>query len=467
LVSKFIKLNDGLHEGTNTLEIVQNGTGLFFYLLTVEQVLREDPSIEIDSDLTAAPGSEFPVSVTISPPSGDVGIVDLQIKSLETDIPISSSESIFLSALSEKTTFDFVYEAPSNPVILSLDGFEISYYFQDLNSTSAGVSQIPIVRHYGPIKVSVIPGNSNTTEFSVLSQNIHGNVEVDTTRDLNDPEFQVRKKLSKTRNLDLGETVLVTLEIDYTGETDKYFLMVEDYQSAGLEPDQSSLEVVSGISDISFGEDRVTIFIPHLAPGSFLSYSYRVFVTDIQTSVIHPALLSSMYDDWVVMSQLDELSASSRLSMIDPITQEISKDYEKPVISEQTVVRFRSEDTAILLEIEGAATDNLGLGEVRLLGGTGVIWANEELALSGKSSSFLAGLKIDVGDAKLNEVTAIIEVRDQFGNVEIRVFQQDVETFIIDPIPVLGIVTLVVIAILAALGVSRSVAYWGRRRFNK
>ncbi|MFW9913990.1 MAG: MG2 domain-containing protein [Candidatus Thorarchaeota archaeon] len=467
LVSRFIKLNAGLQEGTNSLEVVQNGTGLFFYLLTVEQVFREHPSIEIDSDLKTAPGSEFPVSITISPPSGDVGIVDFQIKSLEEDIPISSPESMSLSKLSEKTTLSFVYTAPLSPGILSLDGFEISYYFQDLNSTSAEVSQIPVVRHYGPIMVSVIPGNSATTEFSVLSQNIHDNVEVDTTGDLDDPEFQVRKKLSKTRNLSLGETVLVTLEISYTGETDKYFLMIEDYQSAGLEPDQSSLSVTSGISDISYGGDRVTIFIPHLAPGSFLVYSYRVFVTDIQTSVIHPALLSSMYDEWVVMSQLEEFSASSRLSMIDPITQEISKDYEKPVISEQTSAHFRSEDTSILLEIEGTATDNLGLGEIRLLGGTGEIWANEEIPLSGKSSSFVARLKIDVGDARLNAVTAIIEVRDQFGNVEIRVFQQDVETFIIDPIPVLGIVALVVIAVLAALAVSRSVAYWGRKRLNK
>ncbi|MFX0116359.1 MAG: alpha-2-macroglobulin family protein, partial [Candidatus Hodarchaeota archaeon] len=109
MVSTVIKLGNELHEGMNTLQITQNGTGFFFYLLTVEQVLRDDPTIEIEGNIDTSPGSEFPVSITLLPPSADVRIVDLQVKSLEMDLPISTSDTRTLTTLSEKITFVFVY----------------------------------------------------------------------------------------------------------------------------------------------------------------------------------------------------------------------------------------------------------------------------------------------------------------------------------------------------------------------
>ncbi|MFX0116360.1 MAG: hypothetical protein ACFFB3_17550 [Candidatus Hodarchaeota archaeon] len=284
---------------------------------------------------------------------------------------------------------------------------------------------------------------------------------------LNDSVYDVKKKLSKNRNLDLGETIIVTLEINYTGDTDEYFLMVEDFQSAGLQPDESSLKISTGISDVSYSGDRITIFISHLSPHSTLSYSYRVFVTDIKTSSIQPALLSSMYDDWIVASRLEDFSASSVLSLIDPVTREMLKDHEKPVISEQTSVQLSADETTIYLEIQGLVTDNLELGELKILGGIGEIWMTEEFSLSGKSSSFATTISIETANAGLEQVTVLIEVRDQFGNAETRMFQQEVKTFIADPIPVLGIAMLILVAVLSASAMSRSFAHWGRKRLKE
>lgn len=465
IVSRIIKLENDLLEGTNSLQLIQNGTGAFFYLLTIEQVLREDPLIEIDSNIETSPGSEFPVSIKLSPPTGEIRIVDLHIKSLERELSMVTSDTRSLPVLTDNRTFVFVYEAPSEPTSFTLDGFEVSYYFQDL--TSLEKSAIPVAKHYGPITVSVGSNSNNKSNIVIFSQDQHEKTTLAIMDVLDNSSYSFSKKMSKTDNLEPGETIVVTLELNYTGNSDEYFLMIEDFQSAGLEPDQSSLKVASGISGVARGDDRITIFIPKLTPNSSLSYSYRVIVNDIRTSVMHPALLSSMYDDWTVVSQLDEFSITSVLSLIDPITHEIMKDLEKPLIDENTRVNFRVDRTKIFLEVKGSVSDNLGLGNSKISGGIGETWTTEEFSLSGTSSAFVKSLTLDTENAGHNDVTVIIEVRDQFGNVETKMFELEIETFIKESIPVLGIIMLIAISILAALAVSRSVAYWGQKRLSR
>ncbi|MFQ5980263.1 MAG: MG2 domain-containing protein [Candidatus Heimdallarchaeota archaeon] len=462
IVSRIIKLENDLLEGTNSLELIQNGTGAFFYLLTIEQVLREDPLIEITSNIETSPGSEFPVTIKLSPPAGEVQIVDLHIKSLETEFPIATSDSRSLQVLTENRTFVFVYEAPSEPTSFSLDGFEVSYYFQDLATLEQ--SEIPVAKHYGPILVSVDSKNNDNSNTELISLNHQKKANSLIAEALDNSSYSFRKKVSKTSNLKPGETIVVTLELNYSGGSDEYFLMIEDFQSAGLEPEQSSLKAAPGISDVSRGEDRITIFIPQLAPNSSLSYSYRVFVNDIRTSGIYPALLSSMYDVWTVASELEEFSVTSVLSLIDPNTHEIKKDHEKPLIDEKSRVDFRVDGTQIFLDIKGSVSDNLGLGNTKISGGTGETWTSEEFSLSGTSSSFAKSLTLDAEYAGRNDVTVIIEVRDQFGNVESRMFELEIKTFIEESIPVLGIILLIAISILSALAVSKAVAYWGQKR---
>ena len=130
-----------------------------------------------------------------------------------------------------------------------------------------------------------------------------------------------------------------------------------------------------------------------------------------------------MYDDWVITSQLNQSSISSRLSLIDPLTQEMLRDIEKPKIDNQTSVRVTTNGKLVRLIIEGIVSDDLGLGSLRFLSGVGGAWTSEELLLSGKSSKFSAEILLEAPQAGSNELIIVMEVRDDFGNLGTRIFR--------------------------------------------
>lgn len=432
--SIYIKLSDILVIGTNQFEFVKYGSGNVSYYFQGSQVLRSLPSIEIPDKVKATPNSEVSVEISLSPQSSNVFASDLSVAPIKGDITPFTNLGQDISLLTHKTSIFYDYEAPSKIGIYLIPGFEITYQLADAHKEeeSPGV----ISRRYGPVQLEVVEKIEGVL-FSPPQAWSPPRSSVTERRDkIVQDGLGLERTYSKSTSYQKGDLVIVTLSIT-NPKQEENFIMLEDSIPSGFDLDLSTIVHPDATYEIT--SSGIAFFFPELATGS-TEVSYGIIAMDVRQSLVPPAQLSSMYHDWTIHST-SEILGSARIP-IDPSTGSVIKDMDYPVIKNLKLEEGVHSDKAVL-KVAVDTVDNWGVASVRVFVEQEA-WGIYE-CLKGGDTWTVQIFSLHDGPSQI-----YFEVIDLAGNTKIGEITEkylDLDSLII---PVFPILTLVIVAVLAA-----------------
>ncbi|MHA1214734.1 MAG: MG2 domain-containing protein [Candidatus Hodarchaeales archaeon] len=400
--SFYLKLDDYLLPGNNTIEFIKIGSGNVSYYFQGVQVLRKLPVVQIQEEITITANSEFSIPVTLVSQSENVFAYNVEVTPLEGAISPISMVTRKIDFLTGTEILDFNYRAPSEVGYYNVSGFEISYNLSD--SERNIFSPAKITRRYGPISLHVVENSGlgfirDTTnsrpekEANIVQYNIRSSSK----------DFSVVRTYSKTQNLIRGELIFVELTITNLKGTEN-FLMLEDFVPTGFEVDTSTVEQLHGSYRLT--SSGISFFFPELTSDT-VTIRYGIIVNDVRQSSVRPARLSNMYDKWEVLSSSNTLG-NMRLS-IDVGTGAIIRDTELPSMDKFTIEESVSEKMAVA-NIIVEASDNWGVASVKIYIKQNT-WRSFECSLDDGQWSVTI-LSLTEGQSEI-----YVEVVDEMGNI--------------------------------------------------
>ncbi|MHA1975222.1 MAG: MG2 domain-containing protein [Candidatus Hodarchaeales archaeon] len=399
--SYYLRLDDYLLSGNNSVEFIKIGSGNISYYFEGVQILRQLPLIQIPEEMTLVAGSEFVIPVTLIPESQNVFPYNVEVRPLKGKINPVSFETKRIDFLSTTETLDFDYTTPLETGEYNISGFEISFNLSD--SQRKVFSPAKIVRRYGPISLHVMEnlGLGSVREIASLGQE-NGGSKVKSKVKLSE-DFSVTRSYSKRYDLVKGDLIFVELTIENHKGTEN-FLMLEDFLPTGFEVEINTVEQVHGSYKLT--SSGIAFFFPELTTGTF-TVRYGIVVNDVKQSSVRPARFSSMYDSWEIFSSSD-IVGDMRLA-INVGTGAIIRDTELPVVDKLDVEESISENKAIT-KILVEASDNLGVASVKIYIKQDN-WRSFECSLN--SGQWL----VTILSLKEGQSEIYVEVADEMGNI--------------------------------------------------
>ncbi|MCK4848726.1 MAG: hypothetical protein KAT16_06880, partial [Candidatus Heimdallarchaeota archaeon] len=436
----YLDMEDYFKTGVNVITFTKSGSGNVSYYFYGKQILRALPTIEITSEVTVTKNQNFNIPIKLTPTSSTVFAGNLTIDPIEGNINPNPNLPYIIQLLTQGTQINFTYKAPSDAGVYIISGFEISYQLSD--STQTLLSPGLISRRYGPVKLTVLDSSEELfPRFAVQPEST--------------PQFEVRKlvkespapngiditrSFSKKSFIKPGDLIFVTLDIINENDT-LNFIMVEDSIPTGFKLDPSTIQHSSDMYEVT--SSGITFFFPELSYG-LTKIKYGLIASNIRQSLVIPAQLSSMYDDWVVKSTQGVLGETRLL--IDPMNGEISKDLIFP-----EVVSFELkeivEGLTPYLQIQVMAEDNWGVATVKVFIKQGS-WAMLE-CFSEEGTWSVNAIGLHDGAAQI-----YLEIMDYAGNIHISsesVHMLELDDFLV---PIIPITFLLVSALLSGVGIS-------------
>jgi hypothetical protein len=433
-------MEEHISTGINEISFSQNGPGNVSYYFYGKQILRALPNIEVTSEITASLNTEFSIPIELNRISSTVFARNLTITPIEGDISPYPNLPYITQLLTHNARIDFSYTAPSQVGVYFIPGFEISYQLSD--STQTLLSPGLINRRYGPIQLTVVEESDEI--FTVFfahqkSTDLHRVRKI--VEESSTPfGIELTRSFSKEKFIKSGELVFVTLEIDNGNDT-LNFIMLEDKIPTGFKLDPSTIQHPTEMYEVT--STGITFFFPELSLGT-TKVKYGLVASNIRQSLVTPAELSSMYDDWVVKSTPGVLG-ESRLP-IDPMNGEIRKDLTFPELVslnlKEIFVSFSP-----YLKIDVVAEDNWGVASVNVFVKQNM-WTKLE-CFNEEDTWSVNALGLHDGAAQI-----YIEVMDYAGNVIISgesTHILELDDFLI---PIIPMTFLLVTALLSGIGIS-------------
>ncbi|MFW9903289.1 MAG: hypothetical protein ACFFFH_03075, partial [Candidatus Thorarchaeota archaeon] len=436
--SLYIKFNDIFIKGNNQIKFVKYGNGNVSYYFQGSQIVRSLPSIVIPEKVEATPSGEVSVEISLSPQSINIFASDLSLEPIKGDITPLMNRSESISLLTQKTSIFYEYEAPSKTGSYLIPGFEITYQLSDVNKEkeSPGV----ISRRYGPIELEVTEKANG-----ILVKPTQGwRSSKSETIKINDKIVQdglaLDREYSKSTSYQKGDLVIVTLSITNTKQLEN-FIILEDSIPSGFDLDLSTINHPSATYEAT--SSGIAFFFPELAIGT-TEVSYGIIAMDVRQSLVAPARLSSMYNEWVISSTSDVLGAT-RIP-VDPSTGNVIRDMEFPIIQNLKLEEGLYGNKGVL-NVVVKAEDNWGVASVR-------VFIEQEAwgmydCIEEDDIWTVQVFKLHDGPSQV-----YIEVIDLAGNT---IVSEPLEKYLeLDSlvIPILPIVTLLIVAVLSATIVS-------------
>ncbi|MFX1284554.1 MAG: MG2 domain-containing protein [Promethearchaeota archaeon] len=448
----YLDLEEHLLTGDNIVELEKQGVGNVSYYFYGNQILRSLPSIKLQTEISGAPGQQVTLPLTLTPTSSQIFAFNLSVIPLEGDLtPINLPQSI--DQLTQQTEIKFNYATPSQTGIYEIPGFEITYQLSNLDQTefSPGI----ITRRYGPVQLtiseSLLDIILDVPSFSVPS--LTSNDEKVKLHVSSSTKLELTRTYSQMNGFQRGDLVTVTLSITNTKQVEN-FLMVEDYIPIGFELDKSTIKHSAETFEIT--TSGITFFFPELKVGT-TQVSYGVIAMNVRQSLVSPARLSSMYDEWEVKS-LPVILGDTRIS-IDS-TGAVVQDFELPTLEKITIKEtYLTSKTGLGIEV--TASDNWGIAGVRVFikqSDWNVFECSKEID---EWRTIATG--ISDGDSQI-----YLEIIDFAGNVLVSdSFSKYIELedlFIPEKIlPVLGLISVALVAGIAA-GITSTMYLRKKRR---
>ncbi|MFX0171649.1 MAG: MG2 domain-containing protein [Candidatus Hodarchaeota archaeon] len=431
----YLNLEDLLVEGLNNFSLLKNGNGNVSYYFYGEQILRNLPRINIPDEITALPGQEVELSIDLAPNSVEIFASDLIIHPLSGEITPNINLSQTITLLTQQTSIAFSYLSPSKIGTYEISGVEISYKLSDYEQEhfSPGI----ITRRYGPIKLEVVESNEGVLLQLPSSPNLSmkTNNEKSFSITSSSSKLLLAREYTKKEGFVKGDFVLVTLTITNNKQTEN-FIMLEDFVPVGFELDESTIQHPARTYQVT--PNGITFFFPELDIGE-MKVAYGLIAVNVRQSIVFPARLSSMYDDWVVTST-SEILGGMRVP-IDPKTGTIILDLQAPRL-EKLVIKELFQGSRAGVHVTIDAIDNWKIASVR-------IFIKQSTWNVFECSEDNNGWKILAMGLSEGKTQFYVEIIDYAGNVmvsEPSIRYLELQDLIIPVIPILG---LMIVAILA------------------
>ncbi|MHA2111522.1 MAG: MG2 domain-containing protein [Candidatus Hodarchaeales archaeon] len=436
----YLNMEENITTGINEISFTQNGPGNVSYYFYGKQILRALPKIEVKSEITAGLNTEFRIPIELNRTSSTVFARNLTIDPIEGDINPNPNLPYITQLLTHNARIDFSYTAPSQVGVYFIPGFEISYQLSD--STQTLLSPGLINRRYGPIQLTVVDESDEifpaffAHQKSIDPYKVRKIVEESSTP----VGIELTRSFSKEKFIKSGELVFVTLEIDNGNDT-LNFIMLEDMIPTGFKLDLSTIQHPTEMYEVT--SSGITFFFPKLSLGT-TKVKYGLVASNIRQSLVTPAELSSMYDDWVVKSAPGVLG-ESRLP-IDPMSGEIQKDLIFPELVSLSLKEI-SVSFSPYLKIDVVAEDNWGVASVNVFVKQNT-WTKLE-CFSEEGTWSVNALGLHDGAAQI-----FLEIMDYAGNVIIS--RESSHMLELDDllIPIIPITFLLVTALLSGISIS-------------
>ncbi|MFX0204830.1 MAG: alpha-2-macroglobulin family protein, partial [Candidatus Hodarchaeota archaeon] len=355
----YLNLEDIIVEGINNFSLSKSGNGNVSYYFYGEQILRSLPSISIPDEIIAAPGQEVELSIKLVPNSVKIFASDLVVRPLDGGITPNINLPQEITLLTQQTTVVFSYPSPVKLGNYEITGIEISYKLSDYNQDhfSPGI----ITRRYGPIKLKVVESNEGV--LLRLSSNPSLSMRTNNEKSLaitsSSSELLLTREYTKKEGFTKGDLVLVTLTITNNKQTEN-FIMLEDIVPVGFELDESTIQHPAETYKVT--PHGITFFFSELDTGE-MKVVYGLIAVNVRQSIVSPAKLASMYDDWVVLST-SEILGGTRVP-IDPKTGAIILDLQAPQL-ESFVIKETFQGSRAGVHVTVDAVDNWKIASVRL-----------------------------------------------------------------------------------------------------
>jgi hypothetical protein len=260
--------------------------------------------------------------------------------------------------------------------------------------------------------------------------------DTESTQKVIQEELTLEREYSKSTSFQRGALVIVTLSITNTKQEEN-FIMVEDYIPSGFNLDLSTIAHPEATYEIT--SSGIAFFFPELGIGT-TTVSYGIIAMDVRQSLVSPAILSSMYHDWTILSKSKVLGAT-RIP-IDPSTGNVIKDVEFPEI-ENLSLEEGVHDGKAVLNVAVEAEDNWGVASVRVFVEQEA-WGMYECIEEGDSWTIQV-FKLHDGPSQI-----YVEVIDLAGNTMV---SEPLEKYLeLDSlvIPIFPIAILILVAVLSA-----------------
>jgi hypothetical protein len=438
LTSQLYSLDQYLIEGSNNISLTIVGNSSIYYYFETKQLLRKNPLLSVESPIYSSPDEKFIVPIKIDSASENVKVIDLSIVNLEQNLEITSVDHYDLPVLEDNTTFYFSYQAPKTTGNYSLAGFEISYSFADntLNHTAQGL----VVKILSDISLVVEEGLEGSKKYTFNHDTSKEKDKSNYFSKSNQIPITLERTFSQTSGLSKGDIITVDLSITNSWES-KEFVMIEEPLPAGCQLDLSSLNNQQLTVDYSVTSEGVTFFIESLSDG-VSTLTYRLVVYNLAFSVALPTELSSMYDSWVVTSQVSTLGESKVL--INPVNGDIKTDLLQPqLINLQATYQEESPYQDYKLDITVEDQSSISAIEILYLD-TSDNWQLDQAAFECYNNKGQAVYSFTFDTAVENGMIYHLIITDEWGN---NFYSQEYQISI--PLIVIPIVTIIVIIIIA------------------
>ncbi len=436
----YLDLKSKIQPGENNFTFSKIGTGNVSYYFFSQQTLRSLPDILIPSEVSSAPSQEINVPIRLTPLSSEVFAANITIKPVQGELLPVINLPQTIQLLTQDTIINFKYEVPATPGVYSIPGFEIVYLLS--NSEQSSFSPGIISRQYGPIDLVVlsstegmlpvlsstpVPAPLPKVDLSLLSKSSVSGLTLD-------------REFSNEKYIQPGDLILVTLKV--TNDNDSMnFLMLEESIPAGFSVDPSTIQHSQQMYQIT--SRGITFFFSQLPMGK-TEVSYGLIASNIRQSLVIPAKLSSMYDDWMVKSAPAVLG-EARVP-IDPQTGEIVKDLSYPSLLKLKLSEVQ-DTSSPYLNIEVSAVDNWGVASV-------IVYIKQSSWYSFDCFEGGNGWNAKARGLTTGNARVFVEIMDYAGNVFVtseNVQMLDLEVIFIPFIPILS---LLLFAIVTGMGIS-------------
>jgi hypothetical protein len=436
----YLNLKSEIQPGENNFSFIKSGEGNVSYYFFSHQTLRSLPDILLPSEVSSAPNQEISVPIKLTPLSSEVFAANITVNPVQGDIVPVVNLPQTIQLLTQETTLNFKYEAPATPGIYSIPGFQINYLLSnsDLSSFSPGI----ISRQYGPIDLVVLSSTEGMLPASspVPSHHPLPEVRMNLLTKSSVTGLTIDREFSKEKYIQPGDLILVTLQV--TNENDTMnFLMLEESVPVGFSVDPSTVQHSQDTYQIT--NRGITFFFAQLPEGETV-VKYGLIASNIRQSLVIPAKLSSMYDDWIVKSA-PAILGEARVP-IDPLTGEIIKDLSYPSLVNLKLSEVRDTDSPYL-NIEVTAEDNWGIASV-------IVYIKQSTWFSfdcfeNDEQWNAKGRGLTTGNAQI-----YIEIMDYAGNVFVTSESVHMLDLSVIFIPFIPIISLIVFALVTGAGIS-------------
>jgi hypothetical protein len=435
----YLDLEEYLVSGENHIELTKSGLGNVSYYFYGNQILRSLPSISLPAEISSSPGQQVTLPLTLTPTSSQVFASNLVVTPLRGEIQPNIDSPWSINQLNQKTTIYFNYTAPSEVGTYDIPGYEIKYQLSNLDQTqfSPGI----ISRKYGPIQLEV----SDQTESNILDTSLFPdyslktNIEKPRSQTSSSSGIEITRTYSQLEGFQKGDLIYVNLSITNNKQMEN-FLMLEDFIPIGFELDDNT--IIHSAETYKITKSGVTFFFPELELGTTV-IKYGLVAMSVRQSLVAPAKLSSMYDDWVETSS-PAILGDMRIP-IDPITGLVVQDLQLPCLEAITLEETLLESQGVL-DINVIASDNWGIASVRIFIKQSS-WNVFECSMEQEDWRVKA---TGLNDGKSQIYTEIIDLA---GNVMIsEQFNQylELEDLAIPILPILGLLSIAIVAGIAS-----------------